>query len=202
VPPLGRACAGELIGTYLLVFFGCGSVMSAVITSAQVGLWQVAVVWGFGISLAIYATASVSGAHLNPAVTLSIALRRRTFPHARILPYWTAQVGGDSFEVFSAGTEATVVRPLAIRAMAEVGIDISGQQSKTLDCFLREPFDVVITVCDLANETCPVFFGARRRLHWSFPDPSQASGTEDEQLAVYRQVRDAICARIEQELLR
>jgi glycerol uptake facilitator protein len=93
LPPLGRACAGELIGTYLLVFFGCGSVMSAVITGAQVGLWQVAVVWGFGISLAIYATASVSGAHLNPAVTFSIALRR-PFPLTRILPYWAAQLAG------------------------------------------------------------------------------------------------------------
>jgi glycerol uptake facilitator protein len=83
------------VGTYLLAFFGCGSVMSAVITGAQVGLWQVAVVWGFGITLAIYATATVSGAHLNPAVTLSIALRRRhIFPPARILPYWAAQVAG------------------------------------------------------------------------------------------------------------
>jgi glycerol uptake facilitator protein len=95
LPPLGRACAGELIGTYLLAFFGCGAVMSAVITGALVGLWQVAVVWGFGITLAIYATATVSGAHLNPAVTLSIALRRsQTFPAARILPYWAAQFVG------------------------------------------------------------------------------------------------------------
>ncbi len=94
-PALARACAGELIGTYLLAFFGCGSVMSAVITGAQVGLWQVAVVWGFGISLAIYATAAASGAHLNPAVTLSVALRRRaSFPASRMLPYWCAQMAG------------------------------------------------------------------------------------------------------------
>ena len=94
-PSLGRACASELVGTYLLAFFGCGSVLSAVITGAQVGLWQVAVVWGFGISLAIYATAAASGAHLNPAVTLSVALRRRdTFPARRVLPYWTAQLAG------------------------------------------------------------------------------------------------------------
>jgi arsenate reductase len=110
-------------------------------------------------------------------------------------------LGGDRFEACSAGTEATFVRPLAIRAMAEIGIDISGQDSKMLDRYLHEPFGVVITVCDQANETCPVFIGARRRLHWSFPDPSQASGTEDEQLAAYRQVRDALRARIEQELL-
>jgi glycerol uptake facilitator protein len=95
LPSLGRACAGELVGAYILAFFGCGSVLSAVITGAQVGLWQVAVVWGFGISLAIYATAAASGAHLNPSVTLSVALRRRdTFPAARVLPYWGAQLAG------------------------------------------------------------------------------------------------------------
>ena len=105
------------------------------------------------------------------------------------------------FEAFSAGTEATCVRPLAIRAMAELGIDISAQHSKTLDRYLNEPFDAVITVCDQANEACPVFFGARERLHWSFPDPSKAEGTEDEQLVVYRQVRDALSARIQRELL-
>lgn len=95
LPSLPRAMAGEVIGTYILVFFGTGSVLSAVITGAQVGLWQVAVVWGFGISLAIYATAAASGAHFNPAVTLSVALRRRdTFPLSRILPYWAAQLVG------------------------------------------------------------------------------------------------------------
>src|ERR671931_1903186 len=110
-------------------------------------------------------------------------------------------LGGDHFEAFSAGTEATHVRLLAIRAMAELGIDISGHESKTLDRYLDQPFDKVITVCDQANETCPVFFGARERLHWSFPDPSQATGSEDERLAVYRAVRDAIRQRIERELL-
>jgi arsenate reductase len=110
-------------------------------------------------------------------------------------------LAGDRFEPFSAGTEATRVRPLAIRAMAELGIDISGQESKTLDGYLGEPFDAVITVCDDANEACPVFPGARARLHWSFLDPSKATGTEQEQLAVYRRVRDAIRERIERELL-
>lgn len=110
-------------------------------------------------------------------------------------------LGAESFEAFSAGTEATHVRPLAIRAMAELGIDISGQESKTLDRYLNEPFDAVITVCDQANEACPVFFGARERLHWSFPDPSKALGSDEQQLAVYRQVRDAIRERIERELL-
>ena len=110
-------------------------------------------------------------------------------------------LGGDRFEPFSAGTEATHVRPLAIRAMAELDIDISGQESKTLDRYLDQPFDAVITVCDQANEACPVFFGARRRLHWSFPDPSKAQGDQEQQFAVYRQVRDAIRERIEHELL-
>ena len=109
--------------------------------------------------------------------------------------------GGETFEAFSAGTEATHVRPLAIRAMAELGIDISAQASKTLDRYRTEPFDAVITVCDQANEACPVFFGARERLHWSFPDPSKAEGTDEQQLNVYRQVRDAIRQRIERELL-
>ncbi len=110
-------------------------------------------------------------------------------------------LAGDRFEAYSAGTEATRVRPLAIRAMVELGIDISSQESKTLDRYLGAPFDAVITVCDAANESCPLFVGARDRLHWSFPDPSRATGTDDDQLVVYRSVRDAIRARIERELL-
>jgi arsenate reductase len=110
-------------------------------------------------------------------------------------------LGGSRYEAFSAGTEATHVRPLAIRAMAELGIDIAQQESKTLERYVGQPFDKVITVCDQANEACPVFFGAKERLHWSFPDPSQARGTETEQLAAYRDVRVAIRARIEGELL-
>ncbi len=110
-------------------------------------------------------------------------------------------LAGDRFEAYSAGTEQTHVRPLAIRAMADLGVDISGQESKTLDRYLGESFDWLITVCDQANESCPVFAGARSRLHWSFPDPSKATGSEEEQLAVYRRVRDAIRARIEVELV-
>jgi len=110
-------------------------------------------------------------------------------------------LGGGQFDAFSAGTQATHVRPHAVQAMAELGVDISSQESKTLDRYLDQSFDKVITVCDQANEACPVFFGAKQRLHWSLPDPSQAAGTEEEQLAVYRQVRDAIRERIEHELL-
>ncbi|MBI3963993.1 MAG: arsenate reductase ArsC [Chloroflexi bacterium] len=110
-------------------------------------------------------------------------------------------LAGDRFDVASAGTEATHVRPLAIRAMSELGIDVSGQESKLLDRYLDQPWDYVITVCDHANDSCPIFPGGRNRLHWSFPDPSKATGTEDEQLAVYREVRDAIRTRIQRELL-
>jgi arsenate reductase len=114
---------------------------------------------------------------------------------------WLRHLGGDRFNVHSAGTEATRVRPLAIRAMAEVGVDISGHRSKTLERYLPESWDVVITVCDDANEACPLFPGGKRRLHWSFPDPSKATGAEEEQLAVYGRVRDAIRARIADELV-
>ena len=110
-------------------------------------------------------------------------------------------LAGDSFEAHSAGTEATHVRPLAIRAMEEVGVDISGQESKTLERYLEEPFDYVITVCDDANEACPFFPGTKNRLHWSFEDPSRAEGSEEERLAVFRSVRDRIGERIERELV-
>ncbi len=108
---------------------------------------------------------------------------------------------GDRFAAFSAGTEATQVRPQAIAVMAELGIDIAGQSSKTLDRYLGERFDAVITVCDQANEACPIFPGAARRLHWSFEDPSKATGTEAEQLATYRRVRDEIRVRMKAEFL-
>jgi len=105
-------------------------------------------------------------------------------------------IAGDRFDVYSAGTEATVVRPQAIEVMAEIGIDISGQTSKTLQQYLPERWDYVITVCDDANESCPVFPGTSDRSHWSFPDPSKATGTEAERLQVYRDVRDQIARRI------
>ena len=85
--------------------------------------------------------------------------------------------------------------------MDEIGIDISGQKSKTLERYMGEPFDYVITVCDEANEACPFFPGAKNRLHWSFADPSQATGSEEERLAVFRRVRDEIRERIEKELV-
>jgi arsenate reductase len=105
-------------------------------------------------------------------------------------------MAGDRFEVASAGTEATVVHPLAVRAMADVGIDVSRHTSKTVDTLLDQPWDHVITVCDSANERCPVFPKKTHRLHWSFPDPSQATGGPEDRLHVFRRVRDAIRARL------
>ena len=92
---LFRACLAELIGTYLMVTIGTGSVAAAVLTGAQVGIWQVAAVWGFGVTVAIYVTAAVSGAHLNPAVSLAFAIfRRGSFPWTRLMPYWVSQLAG------------------------------------------------------------------------------------------------------------
>ncbi|MBL8166688.1 MAG: arsenate reductase ArsC [Acidobacteria bacterium] len=100
---------------------------------------------------------------------------------------------GDRFEVHSAGVKPSRVRPEAIQAMAEIGIDISGHWSKSVDEFLGQQFDVVITVCDNASETCPVFPGNTTRIHHSFTDPP-APGAADEAttLAVFRRVRDEI----------
>jgi arsenate reductase (thioredoxin) len=104
---------------------------------------------------------------------------------------------GDRFHVESAGTERREVHPLAIRAMAERGIDISGHTSKLFIGFVRDPWDYVITVCDDANERCPLFPGQVKRLHWPFDDPSRAIGSEEERLAVFRRVRDEIADRID-----
>jgi arsenate reductase len=105
-------------------------------------------------------------------------------------------LAGDRFEVASAGTEATRVHPLAIRAMAEVGTDLSGHTSKSLERFLGQPWDYVITVCDSASESCPAFPARTTRLHWSLTDPSKATGTEEERLETFRRVRDEISRRI------
>lgn len=105
-------------------------------------------------------------------------------------------MGGEQFEAFSAGTEQTRVHPLAIEAMREIGIDISAQTSKTLEAFQGEHFDYVITVCDRANESCPIFSGETERIHWSFDDPSAATGTDEQRLRAFRTVRDAILQRL------
>ncbi len=103
----------------------------------------------------------------------------------------------DSWEAVSAGTQpAGYVHPLAIAALAELGIDISGHTSKTADEFRQTPLDLVITVCDDAAENCPLWLGQGRVTHISFPDPAKATGTEEEKTAVFRQVRDNIRAQV------
>ncbi len=104
---------------------------------------------------------------------------------------------GDRYRAFSAGTEKTRVRPLAIEAMQRIGIDISRHESKTVDFFGDREFDYVITVCDRAKETCPYVPSRNERLHWSLDDPAAAEGTEEEKLAVFERVRDEIRERIE-----
>ena len=103
--------------------------------------------------------------------------------------------GGDGFEVYSAGTKPSIVRPEAIAVMSEVGIDISAHRSKSVDEFRDLPFDFMITVCDNAKEACPIFPGAARRLHWPFEDPAAVAGSEEERKDAFRAVRDQIHAR-------
>ena len=104
-------------------------------------------------------------------------------------------LAGDQFEVFSAGTIASFVRPQAIAVMNEIGIEISGHRSKSADEFLADEFDYVITVCDHANQRCPVFSGPAKRLHWSIDDPV-ISGSEPEMLLAFRRARDELQQRI------
>ena len=100
-------------------------------------------------------------------------------------------------EVVSAGTAPKPVHGDAIRILAEIGIDISAQRSKPLEEFLGQEFDYAITLCDEAQQTCPAFPGAARRLHWSLPDPAAAQGTDRERMAAFRTVRNELAARIE-----
>ena len=104
--------------------------------------------------------------------------------------------GGDCFEVESAGVEASFVRPQAIKAMQEIGIDISRHRSKSFDEFLGQSLDFVITVCDNAAERCPIFSGKVERIHWSFDDPAAAVGDNVQKLEVFRRVRDEIRGKL------
>lgn len=105
---------------------------------------------------------------------------------------------GDLFDVASAGSKpAGYVHPLAIRAMAEIGLDISGHRSKHMNEFLHGEVETVITVCGNADQACPIFPGQVNRHHWPFDDPAHATGTEEEQLAVFRRVRDEIRRRFD-----
>lgn len=106
------------------------------------------------------------------------------------------EAAGDRYVVFSAGTKPSLVRPEALAAMREIGVDISGQRSKSVDEFSGQELDLVITVCDNANESCPVFPGRAQRLHWPFQDPATVMGSEEQRLAAFRSIRDHIRERI------
>jgi len=110
---------------------------------------------------------------------------------------WMRQLGGDRYEVFSAGTRPQGVNPSAVRVMAEAGVDLSAHRAKSVDAFLGRDLDLLITVCGGAKESCPVFLGnVRERRHWPFDDPAGARGSEEEVLNVFRRVRDQIRARV------
>jgi arsenate reductase len=105
-------------------------------------------------------------------------------------------IAGDKFEVESAGVAPSHVRPESVKAMREIGIDISSHRSKSVDEFLGREFDYVITVCDNAKESCPVFPGNAERIHWSFDDPAAVVGSDEERLAAFRRVRNEIQERL------
>jgi arsenate reductase (thioredoxin) len=105
---------------------------------------------------------------------------------------------GDRFEVFSAGTKPTQVRPEAIAVMQELGIDIAGHRSKSVDEFAGQDFDYVVTVCDNAKASCPTFPGNTKRIHWSLDDPAAVEGSEEHRLAAFRRVRDELRQRLRQ----
>jgi arsenate reductase len=103
---------------------------------------------------------------------------------------------GDRLRVYSAGTKPSIVRPEAIAVMNEIGIDISGHRSKSVDEFVGQDLDYVITVCDNAKESCPVFPARTLRMHWPFEDPAAVQGSDEDRKAAFRKVRDQIHARI------
>jgi arsenate reductase len=104
--------------------------------------------------------------------------------------------GGQEYEVVSAGTKPSRVRPEAIAVMKEVGVDISGNRSKSVDEFAGQAFDYIVTVCDNARDSCPAFPGVGERIHWSFEDPAAVEGNEDERRAAFRRIRDQIHERV------
>ena len=109
---------------------------------------------------------------------------------------WLRHLAGDRFEVSSAGTNPVGLNPGAVEAMKKSGVDISTHRSKHLNEFAGVRFDYVVTVCDRAKETCPIFPGARTVLHWSFDDPASATGSDEERRVVFRRVRDEIGEQI------
>ena len=111
---------------------------------------------------------------------------------------WLRHLAGEQFDVVSAGTHPVGLNPFAVTVMLERQVDISNHVSERVDPYLQQRFDYVITVCDHAQEACPTFPGVSRVLHWNFEDPAKAEGTYDQQLVVFRKIRDQIADRIRQ----
>jgi arsenate reductase len=110
---------------------------------------------------------------------------------------WLRHLAAESFDVYSAGTDPKdAIHPLAVQVMAEAGVDISAQRPKNLRRFIGEPWSFIITVCDRAKESCPIFPGDHEQIHWSFLDPAAATGSDQRRADVFRQVRDEIQQRI------
>jgi len=108
--------------------------------------------------------------------------------------------GGSVVDVVSAGTGPKPVHPDAVRVMREIGLDISRQKSKSVEPYLEQRFDYVITLCDSAKEACPVFPGAARMMHWNLPDPAAASGSDEERMRFFRGIRDQLAFQIDELL--
>ena len=104
--------------------------------------------------------------------------------------------GASDFAVFSAGTEPKGVNPYTVRALGEIGIDWSGAQAKSVTAFVGQPFDYVITVCDRARQTCPVFPGQHNSLHWGLDDPAEVDGTDADKLEAFRRTRTEVATRL------
>ena len=135
------------------------------------------------------------------AIEQSVEMPLAAIADRRVLDDVVARVesirpAGDAFEVVSAGVDPRGVHPLTVRVLAEAGIDISAARSKSVNDFVGQPFDYVVTVCDRARESCPYFPGGRETLHWGFDDPAEAEGSEDERLAVFQRVLGEITRRI------
>jgi arsenate reductase len=115
---------------------------------------------------------------------------------SRMAEGFLQHMAGDRFEVFSAGVKPTQVNPLAIKVMAEAGVDISKHRSKSAMEFIGRQFDYIITVCDNAKQTCPVFPGKHEKIHRDLEDPAEAQGSEEERMVVFRKIRDEIRKKI------
>ena len=212
-----RRPLAEFLGTFILVFAGTGAIVIDHLTGGVIGHAGIALTFGLVVLAMIYTFGDISGAHLNPAVSIAFAAAGR-FPWREVPLYLGSQLAGafaasgllkflfpgpgtlgttlpagDLLDVQSAGSKpAGYVHPLAIKALAEIGIDISAHHSKHMDEFLSQDVETVITVCGNADQACPMFPGQLNRHHWGFDDPAHATGTEDEQMAVFRRVRDEI----------